>query len=69
MLGSINGNLYRTTDGRTLAYAWRENGLLMVNEHLAAEGYPLQLTIPPDVKYAEQFRADVQIARDNCLGL
>ena len=55
--------------GRTLAYVWRENGLLMVNEQLVAEGYALQLTIPPDVKYAEQFRTDVQVARDNGLGL
>lgn len=55
--------------GRTLAYVWRDGGAMMVNQELAAEGYALQLTIPPNVRYAEQFSAAVQVARENRLGL
>jgi micrococcal nuclease len=53
--------------GRTLAYAWREGW--MVNQQLVAEGYALTLTIPPNVKYAEQFSAAAQAAREEGLGL
>jgi len=55
--------------GRNLAYVWREGGMLMVNQQLVAEGYALTLTIPPNVKYAEQFAAAVEAARTNGLGL
>ena len=43
--------------------------MLMVNEQLAAEGYALPLSIPPNVKYAEQFANAARVARENGLGL
>ena len=55
--------------GRNLTYVWREGAMLMVNEQLAAEGYALPLSIPPNVKYAEQFTNAARTARENGLGL
>jgi len=55
--------------GRTLAYVWPADGMLMVNEQLVAEGYALALTIPPNVRYAENFANAQRIARENGLGL
>jgi micrococcal nuclease len=55
--------------GRTLAYVWREGGMLMVNEQLVAEGYALTLTIPLNVRYSESFASAARIARENGLGL
>ena len=55
--------------GRLLAYVWPDGSPLMLNEQLAAEGYALPLTIPPNVMYAEQFRAASATARENGLGL
>jgi micrococcal nuclease len=55
--------------GRLLAYVWPDGSMLMLNEQLAAEGYALPLTIPPNVKYAEQFRAASASARESGLGL
>jgi micrococcal nuclease len=55
--------------GRLLAYVWRPDGMLMVNEQLVAEGYALTLTIPPNVPYTEQFTNAAQVARENGLGL
>jgi micrococcal nuclease len=55
--------------GRNLAYVWRDGSMVMVNQQLVAEGYALTLTIPPNVKYAEQFAEAARIARENGLGL
>lgn len=55
--------------GRTLAYVWPENNVLMLNEQLVAEGYALALTIPPNVRYAENFANAQRTARENGLGL
>ena len=43
--------------------------MLMLNEQLAAEGYALPLTVPPNVRHAEQLRAASATARENSLGL
>jgi micrococcal nuclease len=55
--------------GRMLAYVWPENNMLMLNEQLVAEGYALTLTIPPNVRYAENFTNAQRIAPENGLGL
>jgi len=55
--------------GRTLAYVWSADGTTMVNEQLAAEGYAVLLTIPPDVRYVERFRVAQQSAREQGAGL
>ena len=57
---------------RLLAYVYlpaADGRELMVNEELARQGYAQLLTIPPDVKYTERFRAAVQEARDAKRGL
>ena len=53
--------------GRILAYVWVD--ALMVNAELLKEGFAQPLTIPPDVKYAEQFRALADEARRAGRGL
>ena len=53
--------------GRLLAYVYHEGQ--MVNAALLEEGYAHLLTIPPNVKYAEQFRALAQHARQAQRGL
>ena len=53
--------------GRLLAYVYV--GDAMVNEELIRLGYAQLLTIPPDVKYAERFRALVEEARRERRGL
>lgn len=40
--------------GRTLAYAWLENGVF-INALMIKEGYATVMTVPPNVKYAEEF--------------
>lgn len=59
-----------TTDrfGRALVYIWEPDGSFF-NARLAAEGYAYQLTIPPDVRYADLFGRLVAQARDRNLGL
>jgi micrococcal nuclease len=54
--------------GRALAYVWLPDGT-MFNELLAQRGYAQPLTIPPNVDYAERFRADAARARRESLGL
>ncbi|MBI5134882.1 thermonuclease family protein [Candidatus Uhrbacteria bacterium] len=58
-----------TTDkyGRTLAYLWRDQ--VMVNDLLIKEGFARLLTIPPDVKYVEQFKQSQESARVQQKGL
>ena len=58
--------------GRTLAYVYAagEGGAeVMVNAELLRLGYAQQMTIPPNVRYAERFRALVQEARGAQRGL
>jgi micrococcal nuclease len=54
--------------GRSLAYVWLGDGR-MFNELLADRGYAVQLTIPPNVEYADRFRAAVRRAREANRGL
>jgi micrococcal nuclease len=54
--------------GRMLAYVWLEDGTFW-NALLAAEGYAQQLTIPPNVTYADLFRRLVSEARRSNRGL
>ena len=53
--------------GRVLAYVYVDGE--MVNAKLLAEGFAHLLTIPPNVKYVDQFRQAVQAARDNRRGV
>lgn len=53
---------------RLLAYVYLYDGTF-VNETVIREGYAYPLAIPPNVKYAEHFRALYQEARDNKKGL
>lgn len=53
--------------GRALAYVWK--GRMFVNAELARRGYAVTLTIPPNVRYAERFRALAALARDHERGL
>ena len=54
--------------GRMLAYVWLADGTFW-NALLAAEGYAQQLTIPPNVTYADLFRRLVGEARRENRGL
>lgn len=54
--------------GRILAYAYLESGL-MYNAQLAAEGYAQQMTIQPNVKWAELFKGLIADARSKNRGL
>jgi micrococcal nuclease len=54
--------------GRMLAYVWLADGTFW-NALLAAEGYAQQLTIPPNVTYADLFRRLVSEARRENRGL
>ena len=57
--------------GRTLAYVYvpAEGAELMVNAELARLGYAQLLTIPPNVRYADRFRALAEEARRARRGL
>jgi micrococcal nuclease len=54
--------------GRALAYVWLGDGR-MFNVLLAERGYAQPLTIPPNVDYADRFRAAASRARQADLGL
>ncbi|MBA2505241.1 MAG: thermonuclease family protein [Thermoleophilaceae bacterium] len=54
--------------GRLLAYVYGPNGR-MVNAELVREGYATQLTIPPNVEFAELFRRLAREAREKGRGL
>ncbi len=43
--------------GRRLAYVWRADDALFVNESLVADGYAAPYRYPPNVKYADQLSA------------
>lgn len=52
--------------GRLLAYVYVEGE--MINAKLLEEGFAGLLTIPPNVKYVDQFRQAVDVARNNRRG-
>lgn len=54
--------------GRALVYVWQPDGAFF-NARLAAEGYAQQMTIAPNVRYAELFTALVGEARQANRGL
>jgi len=54
--------------GRLLGYVYLKDGTF-VNAKIVQEGYASLLTIPPNVKYADLFRALYQEARENNRGL
>ena len=54
--------------GRTLAYVYLEDGTF-VNADLMRNGYAMLMTIPPNVKFADEFLKLQQEARENNRGL
>jgi micrococcal nuclease len=54
--------------GRALAYVWLADGRFF-NLMLVQRGYAKQLTIPPNVDYADRFRAAARRAREKNRGL
>jgi micrococcal nuclease len=54
--------------GRALAYVWLADGRFF-NLMLVEQGYATQLTIPPNVDYADRFRAAARRARAGNRGL
>ena len=54
--------------GRTLAYAYTENGTF-VNASLVKNGYAMVMTTPPNVRYAETFVELARKARKHGRGL
>jgi len=54
--------------GRTLAYAYLRDGTF-INAELISEGYAMVLTIPPNVRYAEDFVRHQRQARKKKKGL
>ncbi len=58
--------------GRLLRYIYlplQDGRLLFVNDYLIRQGFAKTLTIPPDVKFAEQFLEAQRQARENKKGL
>jgi micrococcal nuclease len=53
---------------RALVYVWQDDGVFF-NARLVAEGYALQLTVPPNVRYVDLFRNLVTQAREANRGL
>lgn len=54
--------------GRTLAYVFLQNGTF-VNAELVKNGYAMVMTVPPNVKFADEFVKLQQEARENKRGL
>ena len=54
--------------GRTLAYVYLEDGTF-VNADLMRNGYTMLMTIPPNVKFADEFLKLQKEARENNRGL
>lgn len=54
--------------GRTLAYVYLEDGTF-VNADLMRNGYAMLMTIPPNVKFADEFIKLQKEARENNRGL
>ncbi len=55
--------------GRTLGYVYKLTDGVFVNLAVARNGFAAQLTVPPNVAHAEEFRAAVAEARSADLGL
>ncbi len=55
--------------GRLLAYVYRRDDDLFVNESLVASGYARVLTIPPNDTFADRFAAAAAVAERSDLGL
>jgi len=53
--------------GRVLAYAW--SGSVLVNETLVQDGWAVQYTVPPNVKYADRLGRAQKEARAQGRGL
>jgi micrococcal nuclease len=53
--------------GRVLAYAWLKSAL--INEALVQEGWAVQYTVPPNVRYADRFGRAQEEARARGWGL
>jgi micrococcal nuclease len=53
--------------GRRLAYVW--DGNVLINERMVRGGWAVAYTVPPNVKYAERFRAAEAAARSGQAGL
>ena len=53
--------------GRVLAYAWRES--VLVNEAMVQDGWAVQYTVPPNVKYADRLGRAQKEARAQGRGL
>ena len=54
--------------GRTLAYVYLQDGIFL-NADLVKSGYAMVMTVPPNVKYADEFVKLQQDARENNRGL
>jgi micrococcal nuclease len=54
--------------GRTLAYVYLQDGTF-INAELVKNGYAMVMTVPPNVKYADEFVKLQQQARENNRGL
>ena len=54
--------------GRLLAYVYLKDGR-MLNKEIICNGYAMPLTVPPNVKYEEEFRKCYREARENKRGL
>ncbi len=54
--------------GRVLVYIWESEGAFF-NGRLVAEGFALQATFPPNVRYVDLFSRLVRDARENARGL
>jgi micrococcal nuclease len=54
--------------GRTLAYVYLEDGTF-VNAELVKNGFAMTLTVPPNVKFADEFVKLQEEARENSRGL
>lgn len=53
---------------RLLAYVYLSSGE-MLNERLLADGYAQLMTVPPNVKYRKRFKAVLDRAKQNKIGL
>ena len=62
------GEEERDRYGRLLAYVWLPDGR-MLNRVMIEKGYAQPLTIPPNVAFADVFRAGARAARQAGLGL
>lgn len=54
--------------GRTLAYVYLEDGTF-INADIVKNGYAMVMTVPPNVKHADEFVKLQQEARENNRGL